>query len=153
MLHQPFTLFHRAALYNLCCVLKQWARPSFVHCILVYPLYMAQKRVLILCGDYMEEYEVSFCFTSHFTLVFSFSVHFLWLHLDLWLVVLQTMIPFQALQAYGVSVDAVCPGKKAGDICRTCIQQLSDVYQVSTIGMNCFEFLLNAQSIYFEGPT
>ncbi|KAK0590283.1 hypothetical protein LWI29_024920 [Acer saccharum] len=33
------------------------------------------------------------------------------------------MVPFQALQAYGVGVDAVCPGKKAGDVCRTAIQQ------------------------------
>ncbi|GFY87674.1 class I glutamine amidotransferase-like superfamily protein [Actinidia rufa] len=53
----------------------------------------AQRNVLILCGDYMEDYEA--------------------------------MVPFQALLAYGVSVDAVCPGKKAGDICRTAIQQFS----------------------------
>ncbi|XP_060192873.1 protein DJ-1 homolog D [Lycium barbarum] len=52
-----------------------------------------QKRVLLLCGDYVEDYEV--------------------------------MVPFQALLAYGVAVDAVCPGKKAGDICRTAIHQLS----------------------------
>ncbi|PIN15677.1 putative transcriptional regulator DJ-1 [Handroanthus impetiginosus] len=49
----------------------------------------AQKRVLLLCGDYTEDYEV--------------------------------MVPFQALLAYGLSVDAVCPGKKAGDVCRTAI--------------------------------
>ncbi|XP_051147054.1 protein DJ-1 homolog D [Andrographis paniculata] len=49
----------------------------------------AQKRVLLLCGDYVEDYEV--------------------------------MVPFQALLAYGLAVDAVCPGKKAGDICRTSI--------------------------------
>ncbi|KAG6743351.1 hypothetical protein POTOM_054305 [Populus tomentosa] len=36
--------------------------------------------------------------------------------------VLQAMVPFQALQAYGIAVDAVCPGKKAGDCCRTAIQ-------------------------------
>ncbi|KAL7094251.1 hypothetical protein ACP275_11G091100 [Erythranthe tilingii] len=48
-----------------------------------------QKRVLLLCGDYVEDYEV--------------------------------MVPFQALSAYGLSVDAVCPGKKAGDFCRTAI--------------------------------
>ncbi|XP_074571269.1 protein DJ-1 homolog D [Curcuma longa] len=51
------------------------------------------KRVLILCGDYVEDYEV--------------------------------MVPFQALQAYGVVVDAVCPGKKAGEVCRTAVHQLS----------------------------
>ncbi|KAF3796380.1 DJ-1-like protein D [Nymphaea thermarum] len=54
---------------------------------------MARKSVVILCGDFMEDYEV--------------------------------MVPFQALQAYGVSVDAVCPGKKAGDKCSTAIHQLS----------------------------
>ncbi|KAF5957933.1 hypothetical protein HYC85_005158 [Camellia sinensis] len=53
----------------------------------------SKRSVLILCGDYMEDYEV--------------------------------MVPFQALQAYGVSVDAVCPGKKSGDICRTAIHQAS----------------------------
>ncbi|KAL9247962.1 hypothetical protein vseg_021331 [Gypsophila vaccaria] len=52
-----------------------------------------QKKVLILCGDFMEDYEV--------------------------------MVPFQALLAYGVAVDAVCPGKKAGDVCRTAVHQLS----------------------------
>lgn len=51
----------------------------------------APKSVLILCGDYMEDYEI--------------------------------MVPFQALLAYGVVVDAVCPGKKAGDICRTAVHQ------------------------------
>ncbi|KAI3499721.1 hypothetical protein L1887_35530 [Cichorium endivia] len=49
------------------------------------------KKVLLLCGDYMEDAEA--------------------------------MVPFQALQAYGLSVDAVCPGKKSGDICRTAIHQ------------------------------
>lgn len=48
-----------------------------------------QRRVLLLCGDYMEDYEA--------------------------------MVPFQALQAFGVSVDAVSPVKKAGDICATAI--------------------------------
>ncbi|KAI3921038.1 hypothetical protein MKX01_036017 [Papaver californicum] len=35
------------------------------------------------------------------------------------------MVSFQALLAYGISVDAVCPGKKAGDTCRTAVHQLS----------------------------
>ncbi|EXC21753.1 Intracellular protease 1 [Morus notabilis] len=52
-----------------------------------------ERRVLLLCGDYMEDYEA--------------------------------MVPFQALQAYGVAVDAVCPGKKAGDICRTAVHDSS----------------------------
>ncbi|KAH9602428.1 hypothetical protein KSS87_013027 [Heliosperma pusillum] len=69
-----------------------------------------QKKVLILCGDYMEDYEV--------------------------------MVPFQALLAYGVAVDAVCPGKKSGDVCRTAVHQLS-TYQTytETRGHN---FILNA---------
>ena len=32
------------------------------------------------------------------------------------------MVPFQALQAYGIAVDAVCPGTKAGDYCRTTVE-------------------------------
>lgn len=35
----------------------------------------------------------------------------------------EVMVPFQALQAFGVAVDAVCPSKISGDICRTAIQQ------------------------------
>lgn len=35
----------------------------------------------------------------------------------------EVMVPFQALQAYGISVDAVCPGKKSGEVCRTAVQQ------------------------------
>ncbi|CAG4891080.1 DJ-1/PfpI family protein [Paraburkholderia saeva] len=33
----------------------------------------------------------------------------------------ETMVPFQALQAVGHTVDAVCPGKKAGDKIKTAI--------------------------------
>ena len=47
------------------------------------------KKILVLCGDYMEDYEI--------------------------------MVPFQTLLSYGYAVDAVCPGKKSGDICRTAI--------------------------------
>ncbi|KAI4324264.1 hypothetical protein L6164_023817 [Bauhinia variegata] len=54
---------------------------------------MAHKRVLVICGDFMEDAEV--------------------------------MVPIQALQAYGVFVDAVSPGKKAGDFCRTSVHQNS----------------------------
>lgn len=60
-----------------------------------------ERRVVLLCGDYMEDHEA--------------------------------MVPFQALQAYGVAVDAVCPGKKAGDVCRTCIQEPSPGHQVHFI--------------------
>jgi protease I len=47
------------------------------------------KKILMLVGDYAEDYE--------------------------------TMVPFQALQAVGHQVDAVCPDKKAGDFCHTAI--------------------------------
>ncbi|KAJ9147200.1 hypothetical protein P3X46_029388 [Hevea brasiliensis] len=29
------------------------------------------------------------------------------------------MVPLLALQAYGIAVDAACPGKKASEFCRT----------------------------------
>lgn len=47
------------------------------------------KRVLLLCGDFTEDYE--------------------------------TMVPFQALSVLGYQVDAVCPGKKAGDTVCTAV--------------------------------
>lgn len=47
------------------------------------------KKILMLCGDFCEDYE--------------------------------TMVPFQALQAVGHRVDAVCPGKRAGDTIATAI--------------------------------
>lgn len=50
---------------------------------------MAGKKILMLVGDYVEDYEV--------------------------------MVPFQALQMVGHKVDAVCPGKKAGETVRTAI--------------------------------
>ena len=50
---------------------------------------MAGKKLLMLVGDYVEDYEV--------------------------------MVPFQALQMVGHEVDAVCPGKKAGETVRTAI--------------------------------
>jgi protease I len=50
---------------------------------------MAQKRILMVVGDFVEDYEV--------------------------------MVPFQALLMVGHVVDAVCPGKKAGQKVRTAI--------------------------------
>ena len=50
---------------------------------------MAAKKILMLVGDFVEDYEV--------------------------------MVPFQALLMIGHRVDAVCPGKKAGDKVRTAI--------------------------------
>ena len=50
---------------------------------------MSHAKLLMIAGDYVEDYEV--------------------------------MVPFQALQVAGHTVDAVCPGKKAGEFVRTAI--------------------------------
>lgn len=50
---------------------------------------MSGKQILMIVGDFGEDYEI--------------------------------MVPFQALLAVGHTVDAVCPGKKAGDYVRTAI--------------------------------
>jgi protease I len=50
---------------------------------------MSAKKLLLLAGDYVEDYEI--------------------------------MVPFQALQAVGHTVHAVCPGKLAGDYVHTAI--------------------------------
>jgi len=50
---------------------------------------MAAKKILMLVGDYVEDYEV--------------------------------MVPFQALQAVGHTVHAICPDKEAGDTVRTAV--------------------------------
>src|SRR5436190_19770991 len=50
---------------------------------------MSVKKVLLLVGDFVEDYEV--------------------------------MVPFQALRMIGQHVDAVCPGKSAGQRIRTAI--------------------------------
>jgi protease I len=47
------------------------------------------KKILMLVGDYVEDYEV--------------------------------MVPFQALRAVGHCVDAVCPGRRAGESVRTAV--------------------------------
>ncbi|MBZ5554587.1 MAG: DJ-1/PfpI family protein [Acidobacteriia bacterium] len=50
---------------------------------------MAAKKILMIVGDYVEDYEV--------------------------------MVPFQALQAVGHTVHAICGGKKAGEQVRTAV--------------------------------
>jgi len=50
---------------------------------------MDTPRLLLLAGDFVEDYEI--------------------------------MVPFQALQAFGYHVDAVCPDKQAGDSVRTAV--------------------------------
>jgi protease I len=50
---------------------------------------VASKKILMLVGDYVEDYEV--------------------------------MVPFQALQIFGHTVHAVCPGKNGGESVRTAV--------------------------------
>ena len=50
---------------------------------------MPAKKILMIVGDYVEDYEV--------------------------------MVPFQALQMVGHTVDAVCPEKRAGETVRTAV--------------------------------
>ncbi len=50
---------------------------------------MSAQKILMLVGDYVEDYEV--------------------------------MVPFQMLLMVGHQVDAVCPGKKPGDVVRTAV--------------------------------
>jgi protease I len=68
------------------------------------------KRILMLVGDFVEDYEV--------------------------------IVPFQALQAVGHRVDAVCPGKTAGQTVRTAVHDFEgDQTYSEKPGHN---FLLNA---------
>ena len=71
---------------------------------------MAGKRILLLAGDYVEDYEI--------------------------------MVPFQALQIFGHTVHAVCPGKKTGEFVRTAIHDFEgDQTYSEKRGHN---FMLNA---------
>jgi protease I len=56
---------------------------------LLIPEETMAKRILMLVGDFVEDYEV--------------------------------MVPFQALQTVGLTVHAICPGKKEGQAIRTAI--------------------------------
>lgn len=71
---------------------------------------MTQKKILILAGDFVEDYEL--------------------------------MVPFQALQMVGYTVDAVCPGKEAGEQIRTAVHDFEgDQTYTEKLGHN---FALNA---------
>jgi protease I len=71
---------------------------------------MPSAKLLMIVGDYVEDYEV--------------------------------MVPFQALQAFGHSVDAVCPDKNKGDFVRTAIHDFEGAQTYSEKpGHN---FVLNA---------
>ncbi len=74
------------------------------------------KRVLMLAGDYTEDYEV--------------------------------MVPYQALEMAGVSVDVVCPDKSAGETIRTAIHDFEgDQTYSEKPGHN---FVLNASFAYLR---
>lgn len=68
------------------------------------------KKILMIVGDFVEDYEV--------------------------------MVPFQALQAMGFDVDAVCPGKKAGEQVATAIHDF--VGHQTYVEMPGHNFTLNA---------
>lgn len=71
---------------------------------------MATKRILMIVGDFGEDYEI--------------------------------MVPFQALQAVGFQVDAVCPDKKQGQKVRTAVHDFEgDQTYSEKLGHN---FQLNA---------
>ncbi len=66
---------------------------------------MAKKKILILVGDFMEDYEA--------------------------------MVPYQMLLMVGHSVDAVCPGKKAGETVKTAIHDFEgDQTYTEKVGHN-----------------
>jgi protease I len=71
---------------------------------------MTGKRILLLAGDFVEDYEI--------------------------------MVPFQALQAVGHEVDAVCPEREAGEIVKTAVHDFrGDQTYMETRG---HDFELNA---------
>jgi protease I len=71
---------------------------------------MLGKKLLMLVGDYVEDYEV--------------------------------MVPFQALQAVGHTVHAVCPDKKSGEFVRTAIHDFDGAQTYSEKPGH--HFILNA---------
>lgn len=71
-------------------------------------------KILILAGDFVEDYEI--------------------------------MVPFQTLLTLGMEVHAVCPGKKAGEKCKTAVHDFEgDQTYTEKPGHN---FALNAD---FDG--
>ncbi len=69
------------------------------------------KKILLLAGDFVEDYEV--------------------------------MVPFQALQMLGYQVDAVCPGKKAGETVKTAVHDFEEGDQTYSEKLGHY-FQLNA---------
>ena len=58
----------------------------------------------------------------------------------------QVMVPFQALQAFGLKVDAVCPGKKAGETIATAIHDFLG-HQVRSSRQNSVFWIINVRKI------
>ena len=69
---------------------------------------MADRKILILAGDYVEDYEI--------------------------------MVPFQALQMVGLTVHAVCPGKKAGETVRTAVHDFEGDQTYSELANSLREY-------------
>ncbi|CAN1351662.1 Protein DJ-1 homolog D [Linum perenne] len=44
----------------------------------------------------------------------------------------EAMVPFQALMGFGITVHAVCPGKKSGETCRTAVHELAGHQSLQT---------------------
>lgn len=78
---------------------------------------MAAKRILMIVGDYVEDYEV--------------------------------MVPFQALQAVGHTVHAVCPDKAAGEKVRTAVHDFEGDQTYSE--KRGHDFALNADFARING--
>jgi protease I len=80
---------------------------------------MPAKKLLLLAGDYVEDYEI--------------------------------MVPFQALQAVGHTVHAVCPGKLAGDYVHTAIHDFEGAQTYSEKPGH--RFTLNASFVETRAET
>lgn len=80
---------------------------------------MPAKKLLLLAGDYVEDYEI--------------------------------MVPFQALQAVGHTVHAICPGKLAGDYVHTAIHDFEGAQTYSEKPGH--RFTLNASFVETRAET
>lgn len=62
----------------------------------------------------------------------------------------ETMVPYQALEMAGVKVDAVCPGKKKGDLIKTAIHDFEgDLTYTEKVGHN-FALTADFDSVDFD---
>lgn len=62
----------------------------------------------------------------------------------------ETMVPYQALEMVGIQVDAVCPGKKAGDLIKTAVHDFEgDLTYTEKPGHN-FALTADFDDVEFE---